>query len=472
MNKNRIKDNTYVNDIVDKVECILEIYLLTIIYYNIWRNDYNAALFPDFAHRGRYVLMGLYALLLIISFVWTEGFQWGYLKRTDVVISQWVSITVTNFITYWQLSLIANGMIPISPMLVLTVLQFAVSLIAAYLFDTIYMKLHSKRQMVMVYGTENALKLKFKANRRLSNYDIVKVISIEEDFDSILKQIEAFDAVIINDLPGKHRNNILKHCYWKGIDAYVVPKVSDIIIRGAEDFTLLDTPIVVSHGKGLTLTQRMVKRTMDIVLTLIAMVPASIIMIITAIAIKLDDGGPVFFTQDRVTRNGKIFKVIKFRSMIVNADNIVQKKAAVDGDPRITRVGRFIRPTRIDELPQLFNILKGDMSIVGPRPERVEHVKKYSEEVRQWDFREKVKAGLTGYAQIYGRYNTTAYDKLRLDLIYIENYSVVLDIKLIFRTIRVLFQKESTEGFDKAEEIEMLAEQELMRLKNDIKDDD
>ncbi|MBQ6622100.1 MAG: exopolysaccharide biosynthesis polyprenyl glycosylphosphotransferase [Mogibacterium sp.] len=472
MNSTKIKDNSYVNDVVDKLECILEITLLTIIYYNIWRNEYDANLFPDFEHRGRYVVMGLYALILIISFIWTEGFLWGYLKRTDVVISQWVSIFIVNFITYWQLSLIANGMIPISPMLMLCVLQFCVALIAAYLFDTIYVMLNSRRQMVMVYGTENALKLKFKANKRLSRYRITKVISIEEDFDSILKQIEEFDAVIINDLPGKHRNNILKHCYWKGIDAYIVPKISDIIIRGAEDFTLLDTPIVVSHGKGLTLTQRMVKRTMDIVLCLIALIPGSIIMIITAIAIKLDDGGPVFFTQDRVTRDGKIFKVIKFRSMIVNADEVVKKKAAVDGDPRITKVGRFIRPTRIDELPQLFNILKGDMSIVGPRPERVEHVRKYSQEVRQWDYREKVKAGLTGYAQIYGRYNTTAYDKLRLDLIYIENYSVVLDLKLIFRTIRVLFQKESTEGFDKAEELEMLTEQELQRLKYDIKDDD
>ena len=324
----------------------------------------------------------------------------------------------------------------------------------------------------MIYGTENALKLQFKANNRLSQYHVSKAISVDTDFIDILSEINRYDGVIINDLPGKKRNNILKYCYFNGIDAYVVPKISDIIIRGADDFNLLDTPIVVTHGKGLTLTQRMTKRIMDVVLCLIAMVPASVIMLITALFIKLDDGGPVFFRQERVTRNGKHFDVIKFRSMIVDAEKYNKPIPAVDQDPRITKVGRIIRATRIDELPQLFNILKGDMSIVGPRPERVEHVEKYSREIPEFIYREKVKGGLTGYAQIYGRYNTSAYDKLRLDLMYIEDYSLVLDIKMIFRTIRILFQKDSTEGFDKAEELEQLKEDEVEKIRKALDDDE
>ncbi len=464
------KDN--VNDVVDKAERIAETAVLSIVYFYFWRLQYDPNLFPPLQHRGRFVIVGIYALILIIGFIWTEGFRWGYLKRMDVMISQWVAVVLANFISYWQLSLIANGMIPIAPIVKLTLVQFVICVVACYLFTEVYFLCHSKKNMVMIYGTENALKLQFKANTRLSQYHVSKSISVEEDFIKIISEINRYDGVIINDLPGKKRNNILKYCYFNGIDAYVVPKISDIIIRGADDFNLLDTPIVVTHGKGLTLTQRMLKRTMDIVLCLIAMIPASIIMVITAICIKLDDGGPVFFCQERVTRGGKHFNVIKFRSMIVDAEKYNKPIPAVDQDPRITKVGRVIRATRIDELPQLFNILKGEMSIVGPRPERVEHVEKYSQEIPEFIYREKVKGGLTGYAQIYGRYNTSAYDKLRLDLMYIEDYSLVLDIKLIFRTIRILFQKDSTEGFDKAEEIDQLAEEEVEKMRKAIDEDE
>lgn len=198
--------------------------------------------------------------------------------------------------------------------------------------------------------------------------------------------------------------------------------------------------------KPLNIYERIVKRIMDIVLCLIALIPGLPIMAITALAIKLDDNGPILYRQERVTKNEKRFNIIKFRSMVVDAE----KDGAIpatDNDPRITRVGKIIRRFRIDELPQIFNILKGDMSIVGPRPERVEHVEKYKKEIPEFVYRYKVKGGLTGYAQIYGKYNTTAYDKLRMDLLYVENYSLLLDIKLIVETVRILFKKESTEGF-------------------------
>ena len=189
-------------------------------------------------------------------------------------------------------------------------------------------------------------------------------------------------------------------------------------------------------------------------------------MLVTALAIKLEDGGPVFYKQRRVTRDGAQFDILKFRSMIVDAEkggyNLSMR--AGERDPRITKVGHFIRATRIDELPQLLNILKGEMSIVGPRPERVENVEAYSREMPEWHYREKVKAGLTGYAQVYGKYNTSAYDKLRLDLMYIENYSLMLDIKLIFMTVRILFSKEATEGFETEAEMEAHRQKIAQRL--------
>ena len=186
---------------------------------------------------------------------------------------------------------------------------------------------------------------------------------------------------------------------------------------------------------------------MDIVISLFALIITSPVMLITALAIKLYDGGPVMFRQKRCTIHGKTFYIHKFRSMIVNAESEGEVIPATDHDPRITPVGNFIRKTRIDELPQMIDILVGNMSVVGPRPERVEHVEKYTEDIPEFTYRLKVKGGLTGYAQIYGKYNTTAYDKLKLDLMYIQNYSVLLDIKLILMTIKIIFMKESTEGF-------------------------
>ena len=147
--------------------------------------------------------------------------------------------------------------------------------------------------------------------------------------------------------------------------------------------------------------------------------------------------------------------IIKFRSMIVDAEKDGKSHPAGENDDRITKVGHVIRATRIDELPQLINILKGDMSIVGPRPERVEHVKLYTDEIPEFAFRYKVRGGLTGYAQVYGKYNTTALDKLKMDLMYVTNFSLRLDFQIIMETLKIIFQKESTEGFSegKAEEI-------------------
>ena len=194
-----------------------------------------------------------------------------------------------------------------------------------------------------------------------------------------------------------------------------------------------------------------IKRFFDIVLSLGAIVVLSPVLLLLAILIKIDSKGPVLFKQKRVTRHEKVFEIYKFRSMIVDAEKDNKVIPATDNDPRITPVGAFIRKLRFDELPQLFNILKGDMSLVGPRPERVEHHKAYSAQIPEFPYRTKVKAGLTGYAQIMGKYNTTPYDKLLLDLEYIQKFSFFLDFRLILLTVKILFMKESTEGFKNIE---------------------
>ena len=266
---------------------------------------------------------------------------------------------------------------------------------------------------------------------------------------AIKEKIEKYEGVVICDIPSQVRNVILKYCYQRSIRTYTTPKISDILIRSSESLHLFDTPLLLSRNHRLSFEQRIMKRGMDVVLSLAALFLLSPVFLITAAAIKLYDKGPVFYFQERCTKDGKVFRICKFRSMVEDAEKEGHSIPATDEDPRITPVGRIIRATRIDELPQILNILKGDMSIVGPRPERVEHVELYTRQIPEFRYRMKVKGGLTGYAQVYGKYNTSAYDKLKLDLMYIQNYSLMMDVGIIFKTVKVLFMKESTEGFSR-----------------------
>ena len=439
---------------IRSIEAAIEVGLLTLVYYLIWRNGYDEGIFPAYYGYGKYVLAGVYGLLLIVLFHNFDGFKFGYLKLPDLIISQWIALFITNFITYWQLCLIANVMITPVPVLMLTVAGLIASFICAYGYSALYHRIYIPKDMVMIYGSKRSVSLKAKMDSRSDKYRISKMIHVDEGYDAIVAQIVEYDAVILNDIPAQIRNDLLKFCYGKGIRTYVAPKLTDIINMGATNISLFDTPLLLVRGKGLSYTQRAVKRLMDLVMASVVLVLASPVMILVAAAIKLEDGGPVFYKQKRVTRGGKVFEIYKFRSMVVDAEKDGISIPATDRDPRITRVGRFTRATRIDELPQLLNILKGEMSVVGPRPERVEHVEEYTARIPEFSYRLKVKGGLTGYAQIYGKYNTTPYDKIRLDLMYIEKYSLMLDIKLILMTLRIMLKKESTEGFAEEQESE------------------
>ena len=434
--------------LIRMMEGLLEVFFLTALYYIFWSNGYDAPQFLSmFMGYGHIILIGIYAVLTLALISAFDGFRFGYLKIADMLLSQWLCMLIVNFITYWQLCLISNRILSPAPILWLMAADLGLTFVCVLFYIWIYHKIYAPKKMVMILGRRDAISLKFKMETRPDKYHIAKIISADEDFDSICSQLTDYEAVIINDVPAEIRNAILKFCYEREIRTYVTPKLSDIIVRSATDINLFDTPLLLVKGAGLTPMQRFCKRLLDLAICLPAMIIAAPIMLVVAIAIKLEDGGPVFFKQARVTLHGKVFHILKFRSMIVDAEKAGFAVPATEKDPRITKVGNIIRPCRIDELPQLLNIIKGDMSIVGPRPERVEHVEKYSAEIPEFTYRNKVKGGLTGYAQIYGKYNTSAYDKLRLDLMYIENYSLIEDIKLILVTARILFKKESTEGF-------------------------
>ena len=431
---------------IRKIESVIELAIMAVAYYFVWKYMiFDREYFFPFLGRGKYVLMGIYFILMLVIIHLCEGFKYGILKIADVLFSQWIAIFIVNVVTYLQLCLMANIMIPVKPMLLLTAGDFLLSGISVYIFFAIYERHSKARKLLMVYGNKESVGLKLKMDTRADSYNIKNIVSIDEGIDKICQMLADYDGIVISDVSAEQRNDLLKYCYMHEIETYITPKISDVIISGGEGIHQFDTPLVMINTTGLTPEQEIVKRFFDVVLCVIAAVVLSPLMLIVALAIKLEDHGPVFYKQARVTKDGKVFDILKFRSMVEDAE----QRPATDDDDRITKVGHVIRATRIDELPQIFNIIKGDMSIVGPRPERTEHVEKYTAAIPEFEFRNKVKGGLTGYAQIYGKYNTSAYDKIKLDLMYIENYSFLLDLKLILMTIRIVFKKESTEGFDK-----------------------
>ncbi len=450
------------------IEAGLEVIVLSVLYYLLWRYCYDGESFPAYLGMGKYVLMGLYAVLAWLFIKNSDGFEFGNLRTLDLSIAQWIAMGIVNVITYFQLCLIGNKMINPIPMIALIVIDVIVSLVFIIVYNTLYSKVYAAHTIAMVFGSDNAVSIKIKMDKLKQKYNVQKLIPASNGFEKICEEIKDYESVLINDVDAELRNDLLKFCYKNKIRTYVVPKITDIIMRGATSVHAFDTPMLMVKGTGPNIGERFVKRAMDIAISLVGLIVASPVMLVVALAIKLEDKGPVFYKQKRVTLNGKVFEILKFRSMIVDAEKDGRSIPATEKDPRITKIGNIIRATRIDELPQIINILKGDMSIVGPRPERVEHVEKYGKEIPEFDYRLKVKGGLTGYAQIYGKYNTSAYDKLRLDLMYIENYSVFLDIKLIILTVRILLSKESTEGFDVAQQ----TADELKNLLEEIREED
>lgn len=414
----------------------------------IWINFYNSQIEYSFFSKGNWLLFGLYMAILCVFSKIYKGFKIGSHKTSDIIVSQVLATVCTNVITYIQISLIARKMLDVGPLLLGMLYQTAVIALWAVISGAIFRSLYPAKNVAVIYGLEQpARMLVQKMSTRADKYRITAMINVSEGFDFITENIVNYDVVVICDTPNEIRNDILKFCFKNSIRTYLVPKISDIIVRGGDNMELFDTPMIISKNYGLGVEQRAVKRLSDIIMSAVGIIIASPFMLITAIAIKLCDRGPVLYKQKRLTKDGREFNLLKFRSMVVNAESDGVARLASEGDKRVTPVGKIIRKIRFDELPQLFNIFIGDMSVVGPRPERPEISKEYEKQMPEFSFRLKVKAGLTGNAQVVGKYNTTPYDKLKLDLMYIEKYSLAKDILLILKTIKIIFMsEESTEG--------------------------
>ncbi|MCR4798503.1 MAG: sugar transferase [Lachnospiraceae bacterium] len=427
--------------------------LMPVIYTFLFAHAWYTGL-TNFVHafvnKGNIMIILLYFVICYVALKVWNAFGIGMQKLVNVVVSQAMGVVFCNIVIFFQLFLIAGDIKYLEGisfyMFWTTIYQWIFAVVFPYIFNLIYIHIFPPHRILQINGDfENDLAEKIKS--REDRYQIVEEVSIHTPWDELEKKMKKYRAVLLNDLTSAEQIKIIKYCYAHSIRLYFTPKISDIIIKGADTINYFDSPLFVNRNIGLTIEQRIIKRTLDIIFSILALVLTSPIMLVTAICIKAYDGGPVFYRQERTTFRGKTFWIIKFRSMVENAEADGKANPASDDDDRITPVGRFIRKTRIDELPQFLNILKGEMSIVGPRPERVEHMEKYAEVVPEFDYRLKVKGGLTGYAQVYGKYNTTPLDKLKMDLMYIVNYSILLDIQIFFETVKVIFKSEATEGF-------------------------
>lgn len=445
-----MKENNNYKGIVNICITAVIIFIQSALFYLTWELFYNdQMIYSPFYNKGLILLVLVYVLMYIAFSNIYGGYKIGYYRVSDVIYSQILTLIFVNTITYIEVSLMDRRLLNPSAFIGMTIIQIIVTILWAYISNRFYYKVFKPMNVVVVYGNENVDIFMDKMKKRWDKYDVTKLIDIDYGIDFVLNEVEKYDAVVLYDIESSTRNKILKECYKKSIIVYTTPKISDIIISNSDEIHLFDTPLFLSKNLTLSYEEKFIKRFMDILISLIAIIITLPIMLIVSICIKLYDGGPIIFKQQRLTINNDTFWIYKFRSMIINAEKDGVARLASQNDKRITPIGKFIRKVRFDELPQLFNVLKGDMSIVGPRPERPEIALQYIRIIPEFEFRTKVKAGLTGYAQIMGKYNTTAYDKLKLDLMYIGKFSIYMDFKIMLMTIKYLFtpsNEESTEG--------------------------
>ncbi len=446
---------------------IMIVSAVTVGFIQVWITGYQESLFSN---KGNYVVILSFVLLFTVFSSLYGAFKIGISRIHEIIYSFSLATVFTNAVMYLELSLIARELVAIPPILIGIAYQIIVVAICSFCANTIYFKLYPPRRVVAIFGDDiSGFELIKKMGKISERFQIERGLNVNTtDLEEIKRQIDKYEAVVICGIDKNLQKKIISYCYTHEKRTYLLPDITDIIISNSYNIQISDTPVLMSRNRGLTLEQRILKRTMDLIISAIAIIITSPLMLICAIAIKLDDGGPILFKQNRITINGKIFNVLKFRSMIVDADKDGAKKAVSD-DERITRVGKIIRACRMDELPQLFNILRGDMSLVGPRPERIENVYEYSQKYPEFELRHRVKGGLTGFAQLYGKYNTSPEDKLHMDLIYVETYSLLLDIKLLILTIKVLFMRESTEGFSEKANENVRASKSLKKESEDKK---
>ena len=449
---------------------LADVVMVSIPFYAAWIIYYSHKVFiRDFYRRGNWMVMGLFTVLYFLLSHLYSGYSIHISRVSEIVYAQSLGALIADGIMFIIMWLLIRHVPNIPILLLVLCAQVIMIIVWAVLANAWYIKNNPPTLTAVIYDELEGVEKLVSHYGLDKHFKIVKKVSIHdlyrEDWDSltrrernqketeaIRKALKGVEAVFLTSLHSHDRNQIVKYCIHRDIIAWCIPRIGDVIMAGAEKAHIFHLPMLRVGRYNPTPEYLLEKRIFDIVVSSIALIIFSPIMIVLAVIIRMD-GGTAFYRQKRLTKDGKVFEILKFRSMRMDAEKDgVARLSSGNTDPRITKVGRFIRAVRFDELPQLINILKGEMSIVGPRPERPEIAREYKKELPEFDLRLQCKAGLTGFAQVYGQYNTTPYDKLLMDLMYIAQPSMIEDLKICFATVKILFMKESTEGIETGHE--------------------
>ena len=434
------------HDLLLQTAKIFVVIEMTAVFSVVWLMFYADRIRTPYYFWGDVCIIALFMAAYIMLGKTYDAFMVSVAHVSETVYSQFLTILFTDFCMYILICLLSSRLAAPVPLLVCFVVQLLLALLWCFAANKLYYAIFPPKKSAIIYDNRKGFE------KLINTYGLDRKFTVEAvvDTENCLRDInmlEDFDTVFLSGVHSKDRNVILKYCVENDIEVYVVPRVGDVIMSSAKRGHMFHLPIMKVARYSPSPVYLFLKRLFDIFVSSVSLILLSPVFLVTGLAIKLTDGGPVFYKQKRLTKNRKEFYIHKFRSMRVDAEKDgVARLSTGEKDDRITPVGRIIRKVRIDELPQLIDIMVGNLSIVGPRPERPEIAEQYEKEMPEFKLRLQVKAGLTGYAQVYGQYNTTPYDKLQMDLIYIANTSVLEDLKICFATVKILFMPESTEG--------------------------
>ncbi|MCL1828777.1 MAG: exopolysaccharide biosynthesis polyprenyl glycosylphosphotransferase [Oscillospiraceae bacterium] len=399
---------------------------------------------------GNNIVLLLYAATLYLATKIYHAFSFGSAGLPEIILSWALCLIITDTFEYFRMGLLELRLLPVFGMLVILAAQTAAVVILAFFTDKLYYRLNPAQNAAVVYGSEEKAKSYAKLLKDCKNkFNVILTVSQSEAPETLFSRLDGAESVFFLDVCEEKRELLLEYCFRSNKRSYFLPTFSGVLTNSAELVWISGTPMFLPKSPVRDAGSLMVKRCIDIAVSLTGIVLLSWLMLIVWAAIKLYDGAPAVYRQTRETKDGKLFTLYKFRSMRPDAESDGVPRLAAKNDERITPVGRFIRKTRIDELPQLFNVLFGSMSVVGPRPERPELARLYEAAYPNFSLRLKVKAGITGFAQVYGRYSASPEEKLFLDVMYIENFSIWQDLKLMLQTLKILFWTEGAEGVEK-----------------------
>lgn len=433
------------HDVMLRIVKVLDVLMIELPFAACWFLYYAEHINRRVAWNGNFAILSLFFVLYIVMGRIYDAFWMSKQRVSELVYGQILGAMAADGIMYIVICLMAGKVCNLWPGIAAIAGQLVMAMIWSVLAHKWYYRTFPPQKTAIIYDVRQGMERLINEYGLDQKYDVQMTLYVD-DCLADLSVLDGMKTVFVSGVHSHERNIILKYCVGKGINMFVIPRVGDVLMSGAWPMHMFHLPMLRVGRYMASPEYLFVKRALDIVISLAALIVLSPVFLITALAVK-SDGGPAFYKQVRLTKDGKQFEILKFRSMRVDAEKDgVARLSTGDKDDRITKVGHIIRACRLDELPQLLNIIKGDLSIVGPRPERPEIAAQYCEEMPEFALRLQAKAGLTGYAQVYGKYNTTPYDKLQMDLMYIAHPSLVEDLKIMLATVKILFMPESTEG--------------------------